>query len=58
MPEKTKKTNYSRGTSSISVAMPADLLDRLNEHAEASGFSRNRIIIMAIEKKLEEGEMK
>jgi len=39
---------YSGGTVSISVAIPYEVKQRLDELAEASRISRNRLIVSAI----------
>lgn len=45
---KTKKT-YSLGSSTLSISIPAELLLSLNDLANKSGISRNRLIKYAVE---------
>lgn len=44
----TEKKRYGFGSSSITVAMPAELLGELNAWAERIGITRNRLIVEAI----------
>ena len=43
-----EQKKYSGGTVSISVAIPYEVKMRLDELAEASRISRNRLIVSAI----------
>jgi len=47
-----EKKKYSVGNISISVSIPADIKEALEELAEKSGVSRNRLIISAIREML------
>jgi metal-responsive CopG/Arc/MetJ family transcriptional regulator len=47
-----QKKPYSKGSATISISMPAEMLDRLNEAAEKSELSRNGLIITAIAKEI------
>ena len=44
---------YSKGSSNISIVIPAEMTEKLNDLAIKSGKSRNQIIREAIEKTLE-----
>lgn len=44
----TEQKKYSGGTVSISVALPYEVKQKLDELAEASRISRNRLIVNAI----------
>jgi metal-responsive CopG/Arc/MetJ family transcriptional regulator len=43
------KKAYGLGSSTISLVIPAELLMELNDLATRSGFTRNKLIKMAIE---------
>ena len=44
----TKERKYASGTVSISVAMPHEVKLKLDELAERSRISRNRLIVEAV----------
>ena len=46
--EYTEPKKYSGGTVSISVAMPMEVKLKLDELAEKSRISRNRLIVSAV----------
>jgi metal-responsive CopG/Arc/MetJ family transcriptional regulator len=48
--------NYSKGSTSLSVSLPAELVEKLNDKAQREGTSRNLLIRQAIEEKLQREE--
>ena len=48
----TEPKKYSGGTVSISVALPYEVKQKLDELAEASRISRNKLIVSAISEML------
>ncbi len=41
---------YSKGSTSISITLRREVLDRLNSLAERSRVPRNRLVVMALER--------
>ncbi len=49
---------YSGGTTSISMTVRRELVERLNALAERSGVPRNRLMVVALERFLNSGAAK